>query len=63
MNTDDKEVKEELRNIVDRRNKIAHEADMSQSPYEDLIPIDRQMVTDAVNFLERVVEAIHAVIH
>ena len=63
MNTDDREVKEELRNIVDRRNKIAHEADMSQSPYEDLIPIGRQMVTDAVNFLERVVEAIHAVIH
>lgn len=62
MNADDKEVKQELRVIVDRRNKIAHEADMSRSPYEDRNSIDRQMVTEAVNFLERVVEAIHSVI-
>ena len=62
MDAGDEEVRETLRKIVDRRNKIAHEADMSRSPYEDRNPIDQQMVTEAVNFLERLVDAIHAVI-
>lgn len=56
------DVRERLRLIVDRRNKIAHEADMSPVPHEDRLPIDRQMVTSAVDFLEQIVEAIHVVI-
>ena len=62
MNTSAKQLKDRLSLIVDRRNRIAHEADMSPFPHQDRLPIDRQMVTEAVNFLEQVVESIHAVI-
>ena len=62
MNASTEQVKNRLRLIVDRRNKIAHEADMSPFPYQDRWPINRHMVTNAVDFLEQVVEAIHTVI-
>ena len=62
MGVSSEDVRERLRLIVDRRNKIAHEADMSPFLHEDRLPIDRQMVTSSVDFLEQVVEAIHVVI-
>ena len=55
-------VREKLSLIADRRNKIAHEADINPSPYEDLWPIDRQTVNDAVDFIESIVESIHLII-
>ena len=57
-----REVREKLSLIVDRRNKIAHEADINPSPYEDLWPIDRQTVNGAVDFIESIVESIHLII-
>ncbi len=51
--------------IVQRRNKIAHEADTmpdyaGQIAYSDSrSPIDEVMVDDAVNFIERIAEAIY----
>ncbi len=56
------EVRERLQFIVDRRNKIAHESDMIPSPYDELWPIDRQMATDAVDFIDNVAESIHSII-
>lgn len=62
MNASTEQVKNRLRLIVDRRNKIAHEADMSPFPYQDRWPINRHMVTNAVDFPEQVVEGIRTVI-
>lgn len=56
------EVRDRLRLIADRRNQIAHEADVNPSPYEELWPIDRQIVTESVDFIERVVESMYSVI-
>jgi len=56
------EVKERLSLIVDRRNKIAHEADMNPSPYEERYSIDRKAVTDSVDFIVQVAHSIHAAI-
>ena len=62
MGTRPRHVRETLGVIVDRRNKIAHEADMDPYAYEERSPIDRQMVTQSVNFMEQVVESIDLVI-
>ena len=62
MGTPSDEVRNRLRLIVDRRNQIAHEADVNPSPYEELWPIDRQIVTESVDFIERVVESMYSVI-
>ncbi|WP_293063557.1 MULTISPECIES: HEPN domain-containing protein [unclassified Moorena] len=49
--------------IVDRRNKIAHEADINPTlGLGDRWPINEKLVNDAVDFIEEVVESIHAVI-
>ncbi|MBP0944026.1 HEPN domain-containing protein [Pseudomonas alliivorans] len=55
----DKDVKERLRLIVDRRNKIAHEADMSPSYPGQRWPITQSDVADIRLFIGRVVEGIH----
>ncbi|MCY7381449.1 MAG: hypothetical protein LH628_02450 [Microcoleus sp. CAN_BIN18] len=57
-----KDIKKELSRIVDRRNKIAHEADIDPSyPIGDRWPIDELLVNEAVDFLEQVVESIHKI--
>lgn len=56
------EAKERLLLIVERRNKIAHEADVSPLLSQELWPIDRQIVTESVDFIERVVESMYSVI-
>lgn len=55
------EVKTQLKLTVDRRNKIAHEADMDPTNPGFRWPISASLVKDAVDFIERVAEAIFKV--
>ncbi|MBD2137040.1 hypothetical protein H6F32_05445 [Anabaena sp. FACHB-1237] len=58
-----KDVKQQLNFIVDRRNKIAHDADIDPSfGLGNRWPIDELMVNDAVDFIEQVVESIHQIL-
>jgi len=60
MGSPAKDIKQQLSRIVDRRNKIAHEADIDPSyPIGDRWPIDELLVNEAVDFIEQVVEGIH----
>ena len=54
------DVKERLALIVDRRNKIAHEADIDPTYPKALWPISATDVDGVVAFLDGVVRAIHA---
>ena len=63
MGSPAKDIKQQLSLIVDRRNKIAHEADIDPSyPIGDRWPIDELLVDEAVDFLEQVVESIHKIL-
>jgi hypothetical protein len=53
------DAKRRLNLIVDRRNKIAHEADMDQTNPGHRWPIDEVLVQEAVAYVEEVAEAIH----
>lgn len=55
-----KDAKATLGLIVDRRNKIAHEADTDPSFPGQLWPIDRTMVEGMVSTIEAIGRAIHA---
>lgn len=58
-----KDVKQQLNSIVDRRNKIAHEADIDPTfNIGDRWRIDEVIVGDAVDFIEVLVESIHQVL-
>jgi hypothetical protein len=58
-----KSIKQQLREIVKRRNQIAHEADIDPSfGLGNRWPIDELMVNDAVDFIEEVVESIHQIL-
>ena len=60
---DIKQIKEQLSSIVERRNKIAHEADINPTYNTgERWPIDENMVNDAVDFIEQVVNSIHQVL-
>jgi len=52
-------VKEQLKLIVERRNKIAHEADIDPTFPGKRWPIDEKLVNDATDFIEQIVETIH----
>ncbi|MBF8267223.1 MAG: hypothetical protein HW388_731 [Dehalococcoidia bacterium] len=52
-------VKKELSVVIDRRNKIAHEADVDPSFPGTRWPIDDRMVIDVVTFIEQVGNGIH----
>ncbi|MDF5720075.1 MAG: HEPN domain-containing protein [Rhizonema sp. PD37] len=55
-----KNIKQQLSLIVDRRNKIAHEADIDPTfNIGNRWNIDELLVNDAVDFIEQVVESIH----
>ena len=57
-------IKQELTSIVDRRNKIAHEADINPAfGIAERWNIDDILVGDAVDFIEILVESIHIVIN
>jgi RiboL-PSP-HEPN len=58
-----KDVKQQLGAIVDRRNKIAHEADIDPTfGIGSRWYIDESLVNDAVDFIEQVVESIHQIL-
>jgi hypothetical protein len=58
-----RDIKQQLNLIVDRRNKIAHEADIDPSfSIGSRWNIDEILVGDAVNFIEILVESIHQVL-
>lgn len=57
-----KEIKQQFNLIIDRRNKIAHEADIDPTlSLGNRWPIDELLVNEAVDFLEQVVESIHKI--
>lgn len=63
MNRPAKDIKQRLSSIVDRRNKIAHEADIDPTfNIGERWRIDEPLANDAVNFIEELVEAIHLVL-
>jgi hypothetical protein len=58
-----RDIKQQLNSIVDRRNKIAHEADIDPTfSIGSRWNIDEVLVGDAVDFLEILVESIHKVL-
>lgn len=58
-----KDIRQQLNSIVDRRNKIAHEADIDPTfGIGSRWNIDEVLVSDAVNFIETLVESIHQVL-
>jgi hypothetical protein len=54
-------IKLRLRLLIQRRNKIAHEADLDPSFPGSRWPIDTGMVANSVDFVSRLCEAIHSV--
>ncbi len=57
------DLKRELNLIVDRRNKIAHEADIDPTlNLGNRWMIDEGLVSDAVDFIEKVVQSIHNIL-
>lgn len=64
MGKSDKDIKQQLSLIVDRRNKIAHEADIDPSyGIGNRWNINQILVNDAVNFLEQLVRAIDQILN
>ncbi len=63
INKPAKDIKQQLNSIVDRRNKIAHEADIDPTfNLGSRWNIDEVLVTGAVDFIEMLVESIHQVL-
>ena len=56
------DVRRQLNLIVDRRNKIAHEADSDPTFPGSRWPIDEALVDEAVDFIEQVVESTYYVL-
>jgi hypothetical protein len=61
LSTTAKAAKTSLALIIDRRNKIAHEADVDPSYPGQRWPIDRSLVQNMLQTVEQTVYAIHAV--
>ena len=57
-----KDLKRQLSLIIGRRNKIAHEGDLQQSPPREPWPISRADLTFVGDQIERVVRAIDVAI-
>ncbi len=55
------DIKLRLRLLIERRNKIAHEADLDPSFPGTRWPINATMVEDSVEFVSKLCEAIHRV--
>ena len=56
------DVKTQLNLIVDRRNKIAHEADIDPILPSRRWPIDEIVVDDAIHFIEQIAETIYQIL-
>ncbi len=58
-----KDIKQQLNSIIDRRNKIAHEADIDPTfNIGNRWNIDEVLVGDAIDFIKILVESIHKVL-
>jgi hypothetical protein len=57
-----KDIKNRLQLIVQRRNKIAHEADIDPSFPGVRWPISAADVTTSINFIEQICETIHIIV-
>ena len=59
-----KDIKQQLTSIVDRRNKIAHEADIDPTYFTlgKRWDIDEILVNDAVDFIEQVIKSLHQIL-
>lgn len=57
-----KDVKDQLKLIVDRRNKIAHEADIDPGAYGQKWPISVSLTNDAISFVESVGSSIYTLV-
>ncbi|MEH2085839.1 HEPN domain-containing protein [Nostoc sp.] len=63
MSKPPEDIKQQLTLIVDRRNKIAHEADIDPTlNIGNRWYIDESMVGDTVDFIEQLVESIHQIL-
>ena len=62
LSTSANDVKTRLKLIVERRNKIAHEADMDPSYPGLRWPISKVDITNTVFFVENICEAIHSTV-
>ncbi len=63
MNKPAKDIKQQLTLIVDRRNKIAHEADIDPTyNLGNRCPINEILVDEAVDFIEQMVDNIDEII-
>ncbi len=62
LGTDSTSAKRRLALIVDRRNKIAHEADMDPSSFGARWPIDEVLVREAIETIESIALAIYTVV-
>ncbi len=62
LGTTTRDLRAQLGLIVDRRNKIAHEADMDPSYAGRLWPIDFDVVDEAVAFMEQLAETIYTLV-
>lgn len=62
MGRDPKDIKRQIELIVQRRNKIAHEADADPSVPGARWPIDEKMVDDSIVFVETVCEHIFKIV-
>jgi hypothetical protein len=58
-----KEVKTRLTLIIDRRNKIAHEADMDPSYPGLRWPISKIDISNTIDFIENICESIHSIVN
>ena len=56
------DVKIQLKLVVDRRNKIAHESDMDPTPPRERYPITDSLVTTSLDFLDAIAHAILTVV-
>lgn len=61
LGADPATVRRRLQLIVDRRNKIAHEADFDPTPPTSRYPISRPLVDDSLEFLESVASSIYRI--
>ena len=68
LGSDRREIRDRLNLIVDRRNKIVHEADIipdyaGQTAYSEVrSPIDETIVADAIDFIDQVAVAIYGLV-
>lgn len=62
LGEDPQNLKTQLRLIVERRNKIAHEADLDPSYPDQRWPIDRKDTEEVLAFIEKIGEAIYKLV-